>query len=311
MFRPTGRVLSRASAGPATSPTTAETVLSATLPPEHPLPRREGRVRPGPKTLVSDAARCGPSPTDNQSSVGGTGCCASCATPVCSPPIGQPSAALGHDRAITGITQRIALPVVSVNNVVVGAIAGQAIRGPLLLSTVAGHQPTGTGEVGLGVTTMRQVGARIGSLVNVTVSLASGGSRTVPFRVVSQMSLPVLGNAVSLGTGAVFTLAGYEDAAFPPGPERAACQQRATESSNGGVLACVVPGSKGQTAINHYFDSYRWVTTLAIAPTSLINFGEAVISGSFSAPYWPCSERPRCSTCSLSVSRGADERSEC
>ena len=183
---------------------------------------------------------------------------------------------LEHDRAVTGITQGIALPAISINKVVVGAIAGKAIRGPLLLSTVAGHPPSATGEVGLGATTMRQVGARLGSIVHVTLSSASGGRRTVPFRVVAQMSLPVLGNAVSLGTGAVFTLAGYEDAACPPGPNRAACQQRVAESTNGGMLASVVPGPKGQAAINHYFDSYRSVTALAVAPTSLINFGEAV-----------------------------------
>jgi hypothetical protein len=141
---------------------------------------------------------------------------------------------------------------------------------------VAGNPPTGTGEVGLGATTMRQVGARVGSIVHVTMSLPSGGSRTVPFRVVAQMSLPVLGNAVSLGTGAAFALAGYEQAVCPPGPNRASCLQRVAQSSNGGMLASVVPGPVGQAAINHYFDSYRSLTALAVAPTSLINFGEAV-----------------------------------
>ena len=183
---------------------------------------------------------------------------------------------LEQDRAITGITQGIALPAISINKVVVGAIAGRAVRGPLLLSTVAGSPPSATGEVGLGATTMRQVGAHVGSIVHVTLSSASGTRRTVPFRVVAQMSLPVLGNAVSLGTGAMFTLAGYEDAACPPGANRAACQRRVSESTNGGMLASVVPGPKGQAAINHYFDAYRSVTALAVAPTSLINFGEAV-----------------------------------
>jgi hypothetical protein len=183
---------------------------------------------------------------------------------------------LEHDRAITAITQGIALPAISINKVVVGAIAGEAIQGPLLLSTVSGKAPSASGEVGLGVTTMHQVGARVGSTVRVTLSSASGTRRTVPFRVVAQMSLPVLGNAVSLGNGAVFTLAGYEAAACPPGPNRAACLQRVAESTNGGVLASVVPGPKGQAAINHYFDSYRSVTALAVAPTSLVNFGEAV-----------------------------------
>ncbi len=183
---------------------------------------------------------------------------------------------LEHDRAVTGITEGIALPAISINKVVVGAIAGKAIRGPLLVSTVAGYPPNATGEVGLGATTMHQVGVRLGSIVHVTLSSTAGGTRTVPFRVVGQMSLPVVGNAVSLGTGAVFTLAGYEDAACPPGPNRAACQQQVMESTNGGTLASVVPGPKGREAINHYFDSYQSVTALAIPPTSLINFGEAV-----------------------------------
>jgi hypothetical protein len=183
---------------------------------------------------------------------------------------------LEHDHDIVGITEGIALPAISIDRVVVGAIAGKAIRGQLLLSTVDGQPPNANGEVGLGATTLRQVGAHVGSVVRVAVSLASGGRRSVPFRVVAQMSLPVLGNAVSLGNGAVFTLAGYENAACPPGPGRDACRQQVIESSNGGVLASVVPGPRGQATINHYFDTYRSVTTLAVTPISLINFGEAV-----------------------------------
>ena len=98
----------------------------------------------------------------------------------------------------------------------------------------------------------------------------------MPFRVVSQMSLPVVGNAVALGTGAVFTLAGYEDAACAPGPARTACRQEVAQSTNGGMLASFVPGPRGQAAVNRYLDRYRSITTLAITPTSLINFGEAV-----------------------------------
>ncbi len=183
---------------------------------------------------------------------------------------------LEHDRAVTGLTQGIALPAISVGKVVIGALAGTAVRGSLLLSTVDGHSPDANGEVGLGGTTMRAVGARVGSVVHVTVSLPSGGKRTVPFRVVGQMSLPVIGNAVALGTGAVFTMAGYEDAACPPGPARTSCRQAVAESTNGGMLASFVPGPRGQAAVNHYLDRYRSITTLAITPTSLINFGEAV-----------------------------------
>lgn len=183
---------------------------------------------------------------------------------------------LEHDRAVTGITEGIALPAISIDKAVVGAIAGTAVRGPLLLSTVDGHAPDASGQIGLGATTMRQVGARIGSVVHVTVTSASGAKRTVPFRVVGQMSLPVLGNSVSLGNGAVLTLTGYENAACPPGPDRAGCRQVVAASTNGGVLVSVVPGPRGQAAVAHYFSRYQTITTLAITPTSLINFGEAV-----------------------------------
>jgi len=48
-----------------------------------------------------------------------------------------------------------------------------------------------------------------------------------------------------------------------------------TTLSGGGLLVSVVGGPKGQTAINHYLTDGSNVA-LAITPTSLINFGEAV-----------------------------------
>jgi hypothetical protein len=183
---------------------------------------------------------------------------------------------LEHDRTVTGLTQGIALPAVTIGKVVVGALAGTAVRGSLLLSTVDGHSPRAKGEIGLGGTTMRAVGARVGSVVDVSVSLPSGGKRTVPFRVVGQMSLPVIGNAVALGNGAIFTMTGYEDAACAPGPGRASCQKEVAQSTDGGTLASFVSGPRGQAAANRYLDRYRTITTPALTPTSLINFGEAV-----------------------------------
>jgi FtsX-like permease family len=183
---------------------------------------------------------------------------------------------LEHDRAVTGLTRGIGLPAITIGKDVVGALAGTAVRGSLLVSTVDGHSPDAKGEVGLGGTTMRAVGARVGSVVEVTVSLPSGGRRTVPFRVVGQMSLPVIGNAVALGNGAIFTLAGYEDAACAPGPERTFCRKEVAQSTNGGMLASFVPGPHGQVAATRYLDRYRSIITPAITPTSLINFGEAV-----------------------------------
>ena len=47
---------------------------------------------------------------------------------------------LEHDKAVTGITEGIATEI-SVNKVAVGAIAGTAVRGQLLLSTVSRASP--------------------------------------------------------------------------------------------------------------------------------------------------------------------------
>ena len=124
---------------------------------------------------------------------------------------------LEHNKAVTAITEGIATEV-SVNQVAVGAIAGTPIRGQLLLSTVNGHLPVADDQIGLGETTMRQVGAHVGSLVHVTAPTPSGAKRTATFHVVSQVSFPVLGGAVGLGSGAAITTAGYENTVCPRSP---------------------------------------------------------------------------------------------
>jgi hypothetical protein len=196
------------------------------------------------------------------------------------PPGGKPDPvllrSLEHDKAVTGITEGVATEIL-VNKTTVGTVAGTAVRGPLLLSTVNGHLPTRDNQIGLGALTMRQVGARVGSLVHVAMTLPSGQKRTGTFQVVSQISFPVLGGAVSLGTGALITTAGYENTLCPPGPGRAACLKGALTTSNGGgLLVRVVSGPQGRAAVSHYLDAYRSTTALAITPTSLVNFGEAV-----------------------------------
>jgi ABC-type lipoprotein release transport system permease subunit len=184
-------------------------------------------------------------------------------------------ASLEHRPGVTGITRGLATEV-SVNGSAVGTVAATALRGPLLFSTVSGKLPTGDGQIALGGATMRQVGAHVGSTVSVTVSTPSGGKRTVPFRVVSQVSLPGLGGLVSLANGALFTIHGYEAAVCPPGAGQEACRQSVEGTGEGGILAGVVSGPAGQQVIDHYLDSYRSVITLPVTPTSLVNFGEAV-----------------------------------
>jgi hypothetical protein len=180
---------------------------------------------------------------------------------------------LVHDRAVMGITTWPGAGDIPINKVSVGTVAATAIRGRLLFSLVDGHLPSGVDQIGLGASTMRQVGAHLGSVV----TLSAGKQRNLPFRVVGQVSFPVMaGQFVSLGTGALITTAGLENAVCPPGPRKAACQQMLEERSNGGILASVVAGPRGQAAIKHYLNAYSSVATLPTTPRSLINFGEAV-----------------------------------
>ncbi len=179
---------------------------------------------------------------------------------------------LEHDKAVAGITEYAGGGELAVDKVLVGSIPATAIRGPLLFSTVDGHPPSAVGQIGLGATTMRKVGAHLGSVVDVTIR-----DQTAPFRVVSQVSFPVIaGGIVSLGTGALITIPALYDTLCPPGPRQALCRQQTQAHSNSGILASVVSGPRGRAAINHYLDVYPSSATLRITPTSLVNFGEAV-----------------------------------
>jgi hypothetical protein len=183
--------------------------------------------------------------------------------------------ALKQDRDIARISHGIVTES-SIGHVDVAGIAATADRGPLLFSAVSGKLPAADDEIGLGGATMRQIGADLHSVVRVTVASPAGGKRTVPFRVAAQVSFPVISGAVELGHGILFTTAGYNRAACPPGPQQLRCQRALQETSNGGVLASVVPGPRGQAAIARYLDANQTIAILPVAPSSLINFGEAV-----------------------------------
>jgi predicted lysophospholipase L1 biosynthesis ABC-type transport system permease subunit len=54
------------------------------------------------------------------------------------------------------------------------------------------------------------------------------------------------------------------------------CRRAVQQTGNGGILASVVHGPRGQAAIDHYVDANRAITAVPATPASLINFGEAV-----------------------------------
>ncbi len=180
---------------------------------------------------------------------------------------------LEHDHAITAITLA-ASDEVSINGHDVLAVAGKAVRGPMLLSTVDGRLPTGEDDMMLGVTTMHQLGAHVGSVLGVTMQLPTGGSRTVAFHVVGTASFPSDAGGGGLGTGSAFTMAGYMNAVCPPGRVQSRCQQAFASSQDFIVLARATSGPKGQAAVARYVA--QGSANRPVIPTSLVNFGEAV-----------------------------------
>ena len=228
-----------------------------------------------------------------------------------SPPNPALLTSLEHNPAVTAITEGVGAGDVTVNGKIVGSIAGTPIKGPFLFSAVAGNLPVSDDQIGLGVSTMRQVGAHIGSLVDITFTTHSGAPHTEPYRVVSQVSFPQFGGFVSLGTGILMTTAGLIHVACPPGPQQALCRQKVAGIGTGGVRVSFVPGPRGRQ---------RWTATWRSTHRSPQNpsprppwstSGRRSTSLSSSGRCWPCSVRRRWPTCWWSACRADAGRSGC
>jgi ABC-type lipoprotein release transport system permease subunit len=180
-----------------------------------------------------------------------------------------------RDHAVTGIMVGTR-DEISINGISVLTVAGRAVRGPLLISTVDGHAPSGDGEISLGDTTLHQVGAHVGSNVRVTLQVPTGGTATASFRVVGTASFPSDFGLGGLGTGAAFTFAGYLHALCPPGPAQTSCLSAYRANEQFVVVVNTAPGAVGRADIAHYLRSYPGIAQLPDTPVSLVNFGEAV-----------------------------------
>ncbi len=123
---------------------------------------------------------------------------------------------------------------------------------------------------------MRLVGAHAGAVVPVRFASPTGRARTVPFRVVGTAALPtgVGDGELGLGTGAVLTLGGYEQAVCPHGP----VNKKGVGSilANTAVLASATRSASGHEAIEHIISADGSYVGTPFTPTTLVNFGEAV-----------------------------------
>jgi len=167
---------------------------------------------------------------------------------------------------------------VSIDGTLVDALAGQTLRGPYVMTTTAGAAPAASDQVLLGTKTMHQLGVHIGSTVKVTFpSSGSGPAQSRSFSVVGTTVLPPDFNPRGgLGTGAIFTLAGFVGHRCPSGQGGAACIASSVLSNNGAFLVRAAPGPDGKAAIAALSRAYASQVNFPQPPTNLVNFGEAV-----------------------------------
>jgi hypothetical protein len=196
--------------------------------------------------------------------------------PGASPPASLVSELI-RDPAVDRITT-VTVPAITVGTVNVRALATAAVRGPVLLSTADGRLPAGDQEIALGVTTMRDTGTHIGTVVRVTVTSPDGAPRAASFRVVGTVPLPGEAGTGGLGTGAVLTAAGYLAAQCPPslGPSALRrCHVAAAARPADAVLMHVQPGPAGEAALARYARQNPSSLATPTVPTALVSFGES------------------------------------
>jgi hypothetical protein len=181
-----------------------------------------------------------------------------------------------RDHAISDITAGIG-GAISINGRNVSALAGEILRGQVLITTTSGRLPIVDDEVTMGEATLRQVGARVGSVVRVTSPTPQGGTRTSSFRVVGTAVFPPDFGAGGLGLGAVFTLGAFLGGRCAAGPQQKACLvQTMIRAEEGSFLVRAVPGPEGRATLGRLARAFPGEVEFPAPPTNLVNFGEAV-----------------------------------
>ena len=167
---------------------------------------------------------------------------------------------------------------VTINGVLVDALAGQTIRGPYLMTTTTGAAPTAPDQVVLGTKTMQQLGVHVGSTVRVNLpSSGAGPGQSRRYRVVGTTVLPPDFNPRGgLGTGAIFSLGGFTGHNCPSGLDGNSCFVSSVSASGGSFLVRAAPGPQGKAALAELGRAYPYQVNLPRPPTNLVNFGEAV-----------------------------------
>jgi FtsX-like permease family len=164
---------------------------------------------------------------------------------------------------------------ITINGHEIDALAVRTLRGQYLVTMTSGRIPVGN-EVILGSTTLRLVGAHVGSLVHVGMAGSPGRTASRAYRVVGTAVFPPDFNSQGLGTGAGFTLDGFLGSQCPPGKARPACELQTVIDQGGSFVVQAAPGPQGRAALAQLARAYPSAINFPTPPTNLVNFGESV-----------------------------------
>ena len=186
-------------------------------------------------------------------------------------------AAVERDQGITGIMLGMR-DEISIDGLSVFSIAGKAVRGPLLMSAVSGrdclqvtepsrsrgHHETGPGGRTRGIGRPRDSAA--------TKRWQTHG---VAFHVVGTTSFPGQFGLGGLGTGAAFTLAGFENVLFAPqGQRRGSACTRSKGTRTSPCWPPPLPTLRGGPPSPRAIDTNPGNSQRPIAPTSPLMISE-------------------------------------
>ncbi len=165
---------------------------------------------------------------------------------------------------------------VTINGHTVDALAGKPVRGSMLLTTISGHLPERSDQVTLGASTMRLLGAHVGSMVRISSPTAHGRNDESSYRVVGTSAFPPDFGAGGLGTGALFSIGGLATAECGSGPTAQSCARGVTSSFGTTLLVSVTPDATGRRALLSLAHTYPTQIEYPTPPNDLVNFGQAV-----------------------------------
>lgn len=178
--------------------------------------------------------------------------------------------AIERHPGVIGITAGVGGPV-TIDGKVVDALAGDSLRGPLVIPLTGGRYAASDDEVVLGPKTLSELGAHVGSTVR--VSVGNGDAR--PFRVVGTAVLPPDFNSQGLGSGAIFTVGALSGSSCHNGADHA-CLESSIVAETGSFLVRIAPDAQGSAALEALSRQFSTQVNFPAPPTDLVNFGEAV-----------------------------------